>query len=142
MRFGFQFEDLYDREGLVRIDARFLESLDDELASRLRAARLYPKNLTAKQSSELMIALAPHLEDFIGQLFGIEAELTTLQKEHNQFTPLLNLKRRFVQKRALTGVTKEQAAALDGAQLLGELQYKLGGPLTEELFAEIGRAHV
>ena len=71
LKFGLSFDDLYRREGLVRLDAAFVDSLGDALAARLRAARAeFPGR---KQQSELMVDLAPHVEDFIGELFGIAA---------------------------------------------------------------------
>jgi len=88
LRFGFEFQDLYQRDGLVRIDSKFLESLktaDLALHVRLLAARANPASLAPKQSSELIIALAPHLEDFIGDLFDISQEMEALEAQHNAF---------------------------------------------------------
>ena len=70
LTFGFSFEDLYQRDGLVRLDGTFLEHLrasDPALFERLTAARSTPDALSRKQQSELIIELAPHLEDFIGE---------------------------------------------------------------------------
>ena len=115
--FGVAFHDLYAREGLLRLDAAFLAQLaqtDSALHSRLTQARANPSSLAAKEQSELIIALAPHVEDFLGQLFGITAEIQALQARHNQFAPFFAFKRKFIQKRAISGVTKEQAATIDG----------------------------
>jgi len=63
---------------LIRIDAVFLKHLNEAqpaLHDRLLAARQGPASLTPKQSSELIIEVAPYLDDFIGQLFGISSEL-------------------------------------------------------------------
>ena len=76
--FGLQFHDLYDRDGLVRLDSIFLEWLgqaDPTLVERLLAGRKNPASLDRKQYSELIIALSPYLEDFVAELFGITAEL-------------------------------------------------------------------
>ena len=139
LRFGLRFEDLYQRSGLLAIDARFLESLhssDAALADRLTAARADPSSLDRKKHSDLLIAVAPHLEDFIGDLFGIAAELKAMQARHHKLAPLYTVKRKFIQKRALTGVNKEQATLFDGGALAIELEQKLGGLFTEELFAD------
>ncbi|HEY3744229.1 MAG TPA: FAD-dependent oxidoreductase [Bryobacteraceae bacterium] len=141
LRFGFEFADLYRRAGLLRIDSKFIESLrgsDSQLAERLVAARINPAALAPKQGSELIIALAPHLEDFIGELFGISDEIEALQSEHNSLAPLLNAKRKFVQKRALTGAKKEDAEKIDGPALEAELvEFHFGGhPFSEALFAD------
>src|SRR5262245_46401567 len=103
LAFGLAFEDLYSREGLVRLDAAFCDSLrakDFALLERLMAARATPGALPRKQQSELMVAIAPHLEDFIAELFGISAEAGALAARHETLAPLYALKRKFVQKKA------------------------------------------
>jgi hypothetical protein len=135
--FGVVFEDLYGREGLLRLDAAFLGQLgqtDASLHARLLEARANPAALAPKDHSELIIALAPHVEDFVGQLFGITKETETLQARHNQLAPFFAFKRKFIQKRAISGVTKEQAAAIDGPALAQELKTLFGEPLTEKSF--------
>ena len=75
LSFGFSFEDLYNRDALARLDGVFLTQLHQsapELHTQLLAAREDSASLPLKQKSELIIAVAPHLEDFIGHLFGIE----------------------------------------------------------------------
>jgi NADPH-dependent glutamate synthase beta subunit-like oxidoreductase/NAD(P)H-flavin reductase len=141
LSFGFAFEDLYLDEGLARLDNQFLAQLKasaPELEARLSAARRDPSALTAKQSSELIIEAAPHLEDFIGALFHIESDLRGLQERHHHLAPLYSVKRRFVQKKALTGQTPEKAAAIDGFAAQAELEALILEPLTETSFA----AHV
>ena len=80
LKFGLSFEDLYRREGLLRIDAAFadhLKAIDADLFRRLMDARA--QAAPRKQLSELMVDLAPHVEDFIGDLFGIAADVRPLQ---------------------------------------------------------------
>ena len=137
LAFGFAFEDLYSREGLVRLDAafcHFLGSSDAALLSGLIEARRDPAALTRKQQSELMIALAPHVEDFIGELFGITAEIHAARARHETLAPLYALKRRFIQKKAISGMTPEKAAAINGPVVAGELEGLFGEPLTESSF--------
>jgi hypothetical protein len=69
--FGIAFEDLYSRDGLLRVDAAFMHFLaeaDVALRDRLGSAREAPP--AGKEESPLLIALAPHLEDFLARLFG------------------------------------------------------------------------
>ena len=113
--FGFTFEDLYSRQGLVRVDAVFchnLQAAEPALFQKLIEARKDPGALARKQQSELIIAIAPHLEDFIGELFGIPAEVRALQAKHDALAPLYALKRKFIQKKAISGMTAEKAAAI------------------------------
>jgi NADPH-dependent glutamate synthase beta subunit-like oxidoreductase/NAD(P)H-flavin reductase len=139
LRHGLAFEDLYRREGLVRLDAAFIDHLresDVELHNRLVTARRDPAALARKDESDLLVALAPHLEDFIGELFGIAAEIRALQARHDALAPLYTVKRLFVQRRAVKGMTAETAASLDGPALARELERVFGAPLTEETYAE------
>jgi len=132
--FSISFDDLYSREGLLRLDRRFcehLEASDCALHARLLAARANPAALAPLDQSELIIALAPLVEDFIGELFGIVPEIQALQVRHNQFAPFFSFKRKFIQKRAISGVTRDQAAAIDGPALRRELETRFGEPVTE-----------
>ena len=137
LAFGFTFEDLYQSDALARLDARFLKELaatDAALAERLLAARANPDSLERKPQSELILELAPHLEDFIGELFGIGPEQRALQERHSALAPLYALKRKFIQKKAISGVSKEQASAIDGPAAGAELESLFGEPLTEASF--------
>ena len=123
LRFDLSFEDLYCRDGLVRLDAVFLQFLaeaDAALRARLVAARGAPP--AAKEESALLIALAPHLEDFIARLFGIEAEARALAARHHELAPLYSVKRLFVQRRALHKVKPEDATP-DGYTFTTELDF-------------------
>ncbi len=135
---GFAFEDLYARDGLVRLDGRFcahLKDADAGLFNRLMSARAEPDKLEAKDESQLIIDLAPHLDDFTASLFGIQADARALASRHDALAPLYEVKRLFVQRRAVKEIKPEDAAALDGAALTRNLEALIGGTLTEESYA-------
>ncbi|MEK7245711.1 MAG: pyridine nucleotide-disulfide oxidoreductase, partial [Pseudomonadota bacterium] len=137
--FGMAFADLYAREGLRRLDAAFLADLgarDDDLHARLEAARNDPNTLERLAESEFLLALAPHLESFLARLFGIESEVAALRDRHRALDPLWEVKRNFVQRRALKGAKPDAVSATDGASLGRELERLIGAPLTEQSFAE------
>ncbi|MBV8820560.1 MAG: FAD-dependent oxidoreductase, partial [Acidobacteriaceae bacterium] len=137
LAFDFAFEDLYSRHGLVRLDEVFTSQLQEAnagLFDRLMAARA-GETLAPKAASELIIELAPYVEDFIGDLFGISAEIRALQAKHSDAAPLYTIKRQFVQRKALTGMTKERASLIDGPQVLTKLETLFGEPVTEISFA-------
>src|SRR6516225_9091411 len=139
-KFGITFEDLYRREGLLRLDERFLQSLestDSSLHARLLEARRGVA-LTRSQESELILDLAPKVEDFLTELFGIESEIRQLRQNQAEFANLYTVKRKFIHKRALTGMNSEKAAAIDGAALETELKALFGEPVTDRSFS----AHV
>src|SRR5262245_26539295 len=104
LAYGLGFADLYTRNGALAIDAHFIAGLraaDASLADRLAAARCAPDALDRKAESELLIALAPHLEDFVASLFGIEAAVRELEARHHALAPLFAVKRQFVQRKAM-----------------------------------------
>ncbi len=136
--FDATFDDLHDRDGLVRLDARFmafLEGRDADLKARLEAARLAPDDLERETESELVIDLAPVLEDFIGELFGVRTELGAVRAAREPLALIYSVKRLFVQRRAVKKHAAE-AENLDGADLRVRLEARLGAPLTELGYAE------
>ena len=138
LAFGLQFPQLYTRDGLTKLDAAFLARLRDAdaaLAARVDTGRANPDTLALKEESELLIALAPHLEDFLTELFGVRNEVSALSARHHELAPVYECRRLFVQRKALRQVKAEEAAKLDGAALEKQLVAKLGEPLTEIAFA-------
>ncbi len=132
--FGFDYADLYDRGRLVALDEKFLDELaaaDQALAARLRAARTRPDALARGDESALLVGVAPHLEDFLIKLFGIEEEARALQARHHALAPLFACKRQFVQRRAMNAHKPEQAATFDGPALRAELAARMGGEFSE-----------
>ncbi len=139
LKHAIAFDDLYRRDGLERIDGLFVEHLrvgDVALHNRLLTARRDPGALEAKAESDLIVELAPHLEEFIGALFGIAGEIRALQARHHELAPIYAVKRLFVQRRAVKGMTAEAAAALDGPGLRASLETRFGETLTELAFAK------
>ena len=135
---GLGFADLYDRDGLARIDALFCDHLraaDPALYARFVTARATPDDLERKDESTLLIDLGPHVEDFLAALFGVRDALNALTAEHHRLAPLYTVKRLFVQRQAAKKVKPDAAAALDGAALAAALQERMGQPLTELSFA-------
>jgi len=132
--FGLAFDALYSRDGLAAIDAHFtafLRQRDETLCAQLVAARAAPE-----AEKDLIVALAPALDDFLAELFGITAEVTAMHGRERALTPLYVVKRLFVQRRVAKKFTPEQAEALDGEALRAELEPHLGGALTELRFAQ------
>jgi NADPH-dependent glutamate synthase beta subunit-like oxidoreductase len=122
--FGIQFEELYQRDGLLRLDGTFLDELkqsDLALYNRLLAARAGNEPLADKEHSQLLVELAPHVEDFIGKLFGIVPEIQALAATHHQLAPLYACKRLFVQRRAAKALKPEEVQRVSGEAILGLL---------------------
>jgi len=133
-----EFADLYDADGLQRLDALFLADLaarDSLLHERLIAARVAPQALARKAESELLLELAPHIERFVAHLFGIESEVGALATEHERLACLYSCKRQFVQRRAATRVKPQEVAELDAAALEHALEERFREPFSELAFA-------
>ena len=57
--------------------------------ARRRGYRGKRCELAALAESNLLVDLAPHLEDFIGDLFSITDEVRALQARHHELAPIL-----------------------------------------------------
>ena len=122
----------------MRIDQAFLDDVaqtDSGLHARLLAARAGTASLAVKAESELLLALTPHLDDFIAELFGIEREVHALSARHHELAPLYKVKRLFVQRKAMHKYKADSAAAIDGDAIGVKLELLFGEPLTELGFA-------
>ncbi|MBY0269565.1 MAG: FAD-dependent oxidoreductase [Burkholderiales bacterium] len=136
---GLVFDDLYRRAGLLRIDQLFTERLrnsDAPLHDLLVSARADPFAFAGKPESGLLLALAPHVEEFIGWLFDIEAEVSALSTRHHELAPLYSVKRLFVQRKAMHKYKADAAAAIDGPAIGEKLAALFDEPLTEPAFAK------
>ncbi|HKO89307.1 MAG TPA: FAD-dependent oxidoreductase [Burkholderiales bacterium] len=139
LAYNLDFQDLYTREGLLKVDSRFIEFVDaaaPALKERLLVARAAPASLTLKDESTLLLDLAPHLEHFLARLFGIAAEVSALAAQHDELSPIYTVKRQFVQRRAASKVKPADAAALDGDELRRQLTALFGGRFDELVFAQ------
>src|SRR6195256_6480152 len=136
---GLSFAELYERDGLVRLDTAFLDHLgaaESSLRPQLEAARA-ASSLDPKSESALILEIAPHLDDFLAELFGIQSEFRALAAHHHELAPLYAVKRQFVQRRAANKVKPEEAAKLDGPALEAELKkHHLDGRFDELTFAK------
>ena len=135
---GLTFLDLYEHDGLRRVDALFLERLaraEPALHEDFASARSNPSALASKQESALLLALAPHVDAFIAWLFGVETEVEALTARHHALNPLFGVKRNFVQRKAMHKVKPDEAARIDAGRVGAALETHLGEPLTELSFA-------
>ncbi len=109
---GFTFNELFQAEGLQRLDQTFLAYLKlghTSLHDGLLAYRQQTSFPPSVEQSELLIALARELENFIAALFDIEAELAMSQAGTTSFNPIAVFKKYYVLKRA----KKESGKAAD-----------------------------
>lgn len=134
--FGFTFEDLLNPLKLRELDQVFCRHLkvnDEELARRLKIAR--EKGLSSLEESALILDLAPYVEDFLGELFSIQKEVTALQEQTYALAPLYRAKRLFVQRVAAKAYSKDETLTFDGKALQVKLAQMMGEPYTDLTFA-------
>jgi NADPH-dependent glutamate synthase beta subunit-like oxidoreductase/NAD(P)H-flavin reductase len=107
---GLGYADLQSVDGLARLDAEFLarfKAADPARHEQLLAYRA-GQTLTPTDTSELLLACAPLLDDLIGSLFGIEKELSTIRHSTLAHNPVLAFKKQFVARRARRRLTKKE----------------------------------
>lgn len=139
LHFGLTFPELYSHDGLSKLDSLFVADLaetDVELHNRFVCARADKSALAEKEESEILVALAPYLEDFIAQLFGIEKDVTALASRHHNLAPLYSCKRLFIQRRAIKAYKPADAATFDGLHLQRDLETFFTRPFSEQAYAE------
>ena len=99
----FDFPTLQTPEGLADLTARFeshLEAADPVLRARLDLYAAREDAFTRIEESELIIAAAPHLEDFLAALFGVREELDALAADIEREQVVSRFKKEVVQKHA------------------------------------------
>ncbi|PIW46771.1 MAG: pyridine nucleotide-disulfide oxidoreductase [Zetaproteobacteria bacterium CG12_big_fil_rev_8_21_14_0_65_54_13] len=132
-----KFMDLYQRHGLLQVDALFIKQLraaDSDLCHQLLQARSTAASTAETDQSALLLRLAPFLETFIAGFFGIEKEIKLLADRQAALTPLYACKKQFVQrvvKKSANDYLSDDAALL----LADELAGMFGEPLSELAFA-------
>ena len=129
LAFNLHFEDLYTNKGLRLIDQQFiklLEDKDNELARQLSCARENPTELDKKTNSDLLLALSPYLNEFLGQLFDIKTASDALAEDHRKLDPLYSCKRLFVQRKAAKAYKKEAVESFDITTIEAQLTALIG----------------
>lgn len=83
LNFGFSLSDLYDRNGLMRLQHTFLDFLrqaDQEVYDLYKEALAAPGNQSAARYSELILRVGPCLNVFIAELFQVDSRVLKKQK--------------------------------------------------------------
>lgn len=132
-----QFTDLYCRTGLQKLDSCFLEylahhaeSLHQELCQRRADPELHAWDA---QQSNLMLELAPYIEQFIADVFHITPHPVSPQKAATDFKNLYAFKRQFVQRTALKKYAMDAALSFQGDALAMQLLNQKA-PLSQDTY--------
>ena len=135
--FGASFSDLATRDGLVRLDRRFVFGLqqdEPDLHARLMAARAAPDSISTKDEATLVVALGPMLDGFVAELFGIAEQVGSVREQTAELDPIHACKRLFVQRQAVRAHT--DPSGFDADALRARLERAMAAPLTERAFAQ------
>ncbi|QOL20195.1 FAD-dependent oxidoreductase [Candidatus Bodocaedibacter vickermanii] len=136
LKFGFQWQDLYDSEKLSVLHQHFLQHLnrsDPQLY-----AEVYE---TTPHNNDVLIPLALAIESFIVDLFDLHDAVQDYYDDHHQFRLASQFKRNFIQREVLHAYSS--AASIDGNAILLQLSTRLGqsiDPTNEVYFARLGLA--
>lgn len=95
--FGIEFKELYSLLGLEKLDDIFLVYLGKKNGQLLDELNLSRKS--ANISSDLMIAIAPFLEDFLVALFELDYDRQENGRQHKRLAALFECKRKFIQRK-------------------------------------------
>ena len=112
--------NIYTLSGLKKIDLAFLNFI----SGIDNASYLYLLEIRKNHSlyeAEKTILLSKYLERFLSEIFPIKNHLTTYIAQAKDFKKIYELKRTFVQKRALRKYNKEEARDFDIDQLSRDL---------------------
>lgn len=109
---GFTFAELFQADKLNTLDQQFLSHLHHQNPSRhaeLLAYRHQTQTFTPVQISELLLASAKLLEEFLADLFGLHEPLTNAHQQTNQHSPIFEFKKWLVLRRARRRLTKKES---------------------------------
>ncbi|NIM27622.1 MAG: FAD-dependent oxidoreductase [Gammaproteobacteria bacterium] len=100
---GFEYADLFNAQGLERLLAAFDERLSTADSELHQSYLAYRENRGADlddiATSELLVALAPHVGAFIADLFGVEEERQVcIERTRHDYAALFTYKRAVVDK--------------------------------------------
>ncbi len=101
--YNLTFQDLYNQEGLEKIDSYFiayLTKISPQLCNKLLDAR--KENLFKLDESHLIIEVAAHLEKFLVELFQLEEEIRSKKNKERDLEIIFKANKLFIQKYILT----------------------------------------
>lgn len=104
LNFDLSFEDLYNLDGLRKVDGYFIEKLlkiSPELCNKMLDARENQDGLYKLDESNLIIELAPLLEEFIVELFNIENSIKKYRSEHEALDIIYKCNKALIQKHVM-----------------------------------------
>ncbi|MCP4923493.1 MAG: FAD-dependent oxidoreductase [bacterium] len=121
---------------MLKIDGLFLKFLKGHNPALYAQVIQGRSENRADFSSDILLDLAPHVQDFVGELFCVEEPLSDLKVQCDNFCPLEEAKRVFVRRRAAKAYSLEEVDHFEGGALRSILEEELGPHFTETTFAK------
>lgn len=114
---GFEFQALFTAKGLARLDEQFLTHLNNAdtglyqqlIDYRLAGSKADLESENVTPSNYFLVNLAPHIETFLIDLFGIEPEAEALQASILSNNSVFTFKNQFVLRQAKRLMSKADA---------------------------------
>jgi NADPH-dependent glutamate synthase beta subunit-like oxidoreductase/NAD(P)H-flavin reductase len=134
---GFTFAELFQADTLNALDQQYLAHLhrhSPSLHTELLAYRDQSQTFTPVQISELLLACAKVLDEFIADLFSLHEALEASRQQTRQHDPIFEFKKWFVLRRARRRLSKKEPPE-SFAELEAWLSYQLDG-FSSRLFEE------
>lgn len=123
---GWNYADLYDPLRLKELAEMFYRSVEASDPALGRSYKAYRENqgkgISPVDESNLIVALAAHLNRFVWRLFQIGPSLSTDARRADAEKPIFEFKRDFVVKRALKALPPSSVAALDLKKLNRQME--------------------
>ncbi|MDZ4803501.1 MAG: FAD-dependent oxidoreductase [Candidatus Eisenbacteria bacterium] len=108
---GFEFQDLFRPARLAKLDRAFLDQVrlvDAPLVDQLIDARAdRGESLDEEAKVDLLMHMAPHVGQFVAQLFQIEAASAHLDQRALDDAPIFDSRRLFLERRVFKSVPDE-----------------------------------
>ena len=126
INYNLSFKDLYQIDGLKKIDKLFLESLqkaDNTIYQKLLKSRQNPDKIDSE--SELIILLSPFLEKFLTELFYLKNKILNLSNYKKTLSNLFLCKKLFLQKRVIRKFTNEEIENFDIEHITKKIQNRI-----------------
>jgi len=146
---GLDYENLFDVDGLQKVDAAYFQHLQKTNASlkeELLAYRDGSREFSNQETSELLIKCGRELETFIGALFRVSRELQALREETTTYDPIFQFKKNYVlrkaRRRLLKNDVEESFAELDNWLTKSLRQAGLSKHDRELSVAKLGRHYL
>ncbi|RZB12280.1 glutamate synthase subunit beta [Ehrlichia minasensis] len=135
LNFELTAQNLYTREGLVKLDNLFLSYLQSH-NQNLYETLIRERNNESKSNNTscTIIELSYIVEDFISKLFSIENEIITQQNIHKEFSEIYRCKRLFIQRYALKKYP--DINSLNISEITEQIRELFQFPIEDKEFAE------